>query len=194
MSTVPEKKHWTVEEYLAFDRESEERWDYYRGEVFNMSGASLPHNQIAGNAFASLHTQLRDRDCLVLITDQRVMGNHHDDFYTYPDVVATCASPEFVEGKFNTLKNPQLVIEVLSDSTEKYDRVTKFEELRTLPSLREYVLIAQDRIHVDQFRLNSEGEWALVDASEPEATINLASIGCELKLADVYAKVKFDTK
>ena len=111
--------------------------------------------------------------------------------YTYPDVVVTCQKPLFEDDVLDTLVNPQVIIEVLSDSTESYDRGKKFEQYREINALREYLLIAQDRSHIDHFRLNDEGLWSLSDATGLDAQVHLPTIDCRLRLADVYAKVEF---
>ena len=111
--------------------------------------------------------------------------------YTYPDVVVTCEKPRFEDDKFDTLLNPQSIIEVLSDTTEKYDRGKKFELYRQIESLREYALISQDRAHIELFTKGNDGVWSLSEATGLEATISLPTIACELALADVYAKVSW---
>jgi Uma2 family endonuclease len=189
MSTAPQR-YYTEAEYLALDRASEIRYEFYRGEIFAMSGASLQHNRINFNLSGCLHGQLKDRDCEAFANDMRVKVQS-TTLYTYPDIVITCNKPRFLDSDVDTLLNPQVVIEVLSDSTEKYDRGKKFEHYRTVPSLREYVLVAQDRAHIDRFSLNEQGQWVLDDASGLDAVIELTSVECRLPLADVYAKVEF---
>lgn len=190
MSTAP-KRRYTEAEYLAIERDVEAKHEYYRGEMFAMSGASRQHNQISFNVAASLHGQLRDRKCQAFINDMRVKVES-TALYTYPDAVITCNEPRFLDREVDTLLNPQVIIEVLSDSTEKYDRGKKFEHYRTIPSLREYVLISQDRAHVDRFALNEQGQWVLNDLSGLDAVVDLAAVECRLPLADVYAKVEFE--
>lgn len=189
MSTAPQRRY-TEAEYLAFERASEIKHEFYRGEIFAMSGASRQHNRININISALLHEQLKNRDCVHFTIDMRVKVQVAN-LYTYPDLAITCSEPRFLDGEFDTLLNPQVVIEVLSDSTEKYDRGKKFEMYRTIPSLREYVLVSQDRAHVDRFSLNEQGQWVLDDASGLDAVIELSTVGCRLPLADIYAKVEF---
>ena len=148
------------------------------------------HNKITVNLSACLHGQLKDRDCDGYASNMRVKVQVAT-LYTYPDLVITCNQPRFLDKEVDTLLNPQVIIEVLSDSTEKYDRGKKFEMYRTIPSLREYVLISQDRAHVDRFSLNEQGQWVLDDASGLDAVIELSTVGCRLPLADIYAKVEF---
>jgi Uma2 family endonuclease len=189
MSTAPQR-HYTEAEYLAFDRASEIKHEFYRGEIFALSGASCQHNRINFNLSACLHGQLKDRDCDAYANDMRVKVQS-TILYTYPDIVVTCNEPRFLDSNVDTLLNPQIVIEVLSDSTERYDRGKKFEHYRTIPSLREYVLVSQDRAHIDRFSLNEQGQWVLDDASGLDAVIELTTISCRLPLAEVYAKVEF---
>jgi Uma2 family endonuclease len=189
MSTAPQR-HYTEAEYLAFDRASEIKHEFYRGEIFALSGASRQHNRINFNLSACLHGQLKDRDCDAYANDMREKVQS-TILYTYPDIVVTCNEPRFLDSNVDTLLNPQIVIEVLSDSTERYDRGKKFEHYRTIPSLREYVLVSQDRAHIDRFSLNEQGQWVLDDASGLDAVIELTTISCRLPLAEVYAKVEF---
>lgn len=189
MSTAPQRRY-TEAEYLAFERAAETKHEFYRGEIFAMSGASRQHNRITFNVSGCLYNQLKDRDCEAFANDMRVKVQL-TTLYTYPDIAINCNQPRFLDKEFDTLLNPQVIIEVLSDSTEKYDRGKKFEMYRTIPSLREYVLISQDRAHVDRFSLNEQGQWVLDDASGLDAVIELSTVGCRLPLADIYAKVEF---
>jgi Uma2 family endonuclease len=187
MSAHP-KRLLTPEEYLAIERDVPTKHEFYRGEMFAMSGASREHNLITGNIAASLHAQLANRPCESYQNDMRVRVSK-TGFYTYPDVVITCEQPRFEDDHFDTLLNPQVIVEVLSDSTEKYDRGKKFEHYRQLESLREYALIAQDRAHLELFTRGDDGIWRLTEATGLESAIDLPVIGCRLQLADVYAKI-----
>jgi Uma2 family endonuclease len=189
MSTAPQRRY-TEAEYLALDRASEIKYEFYRGEIFAMSGASKEHNQITFNIALCLGQQLKDRECSAFVNDMRVKVKS-TILYTYPDAVITCQEPRFEDDEIDTLLNPQVVIEVLSDSTEKYDRGKKFEHYRTVSSLREYILVSQDHAHIDRFALNEQGQWVLTDATGLDAVIDLSAVDCRLPLADVYAKVEF---
>jgi Uma2 family endonuclease len=190
MSTVPHRRY-TEAEYLAIERDVETKHEYYRGEMFAISGASRQHNRITFNIAGILHEQLKNRKCEAFANDMRVKVET-TTLYTYPDVVITCHEPRFLDKEVDTLLNPQVIIEVLSDSTEKYDRGKKFEHYRTIPSVREYVLISQDRAHIDRFALNEQGQWVLNDASGLDEVIELDAVGCRLPLAEVYAKVELE--
>lgn len=187
MSTQPSRRV-TIDEYLALERPAETKSEYLDGEVFLMTGASRKHNLVAGNVFASLHAQLRDRACEAFAGDMRVRISA-TNLFTYPDVVVVCGEPAFDDAELDTLLNPMLIVEVLSKSTEDYDRGTKFAHYRTLPSLREYLLLAQDRVHAEHFVRQDADRWLLTETDAAGATLVLPSIGCRLALADVYARV-----
>ncbi len=189
MSTIP-KSRLTAEQYLAIERAAQFRSEFYRGEMFAMVGASRKHNLIAGNVFGELHRQFKDRKCEVYQSDMRVKVNA-TGLYTYPDVVATCDEPRFEDNHVDTFVNPKVIVEVLSPSTELWDRGRKFEHYRNIPSLREYVLICQDHVMVEKFAINADGEWALRDYRTLEDILVLDSISCQIKLSDVYARIDF---
>jgi Uma2 family endonuclease len=192
MSAAP-RQRWTVEDYLAHERASEQRHEYLNGEITLMAGASESHNLIVTNILASLHTQLRQRPCRVYPGDMRVKISRAS-LYTYPDVSVVCEPPQYEDDQRDTLLNPALVIEVLSPSTESYDRGRKFQPYRSLPSLREYVLVAQDSQRVERYVRQSDGMWLLDDAEGADSVMNLQSIDCTLRLADVYEKVEFESE
>jgi Uma2 family endonuclease len=160
--------------------------------MFAMGGANTEHNQITFNLAGTLHLLLKDRNCFAYVNDMRVKVSA-TDLYTYADVVITCEKPQFEDKVFDTLLNPQAIIEVLSDTTEKYDRGKKAEHYRQIESLREYMLVAHDRPHVELFTRGDDGAWRLTEASGLDASIELPTIACRLSLADVYAKVAFQT-
>lgn len=191
MSAQP-KRLLTPEEYLAIERDIEAKHEFYRGEMFAMGGASFAHTQITIAASATLYDQLKNGKCHVSANDLRVKVSA-SGLYTYPDVVVTCEKPRFEDDKFDTLLNPQSIIEVLSDTTEKYDRGKKFELYRQIESLREYALISQDRAHIELFTRGDDGHWRLSEATGLDAAIEMAAIGCRLALADVYAKVSWNS-
>ena len=187
MSSLP-KPRFTPEEYLALERPAEYRSEYFNGEIFAMAGASREHNLIAGNVSRELGNQLKGRPCETYQTDMRVRVSAMG-LYTYPDVVVVCGEPQFENDSVDTLLNPTLLVEVLSPSTEAYDRGDKFEQYRTLESLADYVLIAQDRYRVERFARQPDGQWLLSVAKSLDAEVSLASIGCRLPLADVYDRL-----
>jgi Uma2 family endonuclease len=175
-------------EYLEFEKHSEVKHEYYQGEIFALAGATRNHNVIAGNVFARLRESLPE-DCVPFTSDMRVKIEA-TGLYTYPDVVVVCGEEEYDDEAQTTLLNPVLVVEVLSDSTEAYDRGQKFEMYRTIPSLQEIVYVAQDRQSIDLFRRGEE-RWALYDPVDGQIT--LASVGdAMLSMEDVYARVEWD--
>lgn len=187
MATVP-KPRYTVEEYLALERRTEMRHEFYAGEIFAMGGASEAHVLIVGNLARELGAQLRNRPCKVYPTDMRVR-TARTGLYTYPDIAVVCGEARFDDDRFDTLLNPNLIVEVLSESTERYDRGKKFEHYRKIESLTDYVLISQDAAHIEHFVRHADG-WLLTEANGLDASIAIASIGCELRLAEVYDKVE----
>jgi Uma2 family endonuclease len=184
----PLKKRFTPEEYLAIERQAQPKSEYLNGEIFAMSGASPRHVLIVTNVVAQLAVQLKQHLCTVFSTDLRVKVSP-TGLYTYPDVVVVCGQLQFDDDQKDTLLNPTLIVEVLSESTEDYDRGRKFEHYRALDSLMEYVLIAQDKFHVEHFLRQSGGHWLLSETNRLEDTMRLTSIGCDLVLAEVYDKV-----
>lgn len=189
MPTQP-RRFLTPEEYLMIERVAPYKSEYYSGEMFALAGANDNHNTIAGNIFAALHAFLKGKKCFVYQNDMR-LGILSNDLYTYPDVMTICGRKQFLDENHDTLLNPILIVEVLSPSTESYDRGDKFAHYRTISTLQEYVLIAQDKPHVEKFRRNEEGLWVLSEASGMEGTIELTSIKYTLALLDVYAEVEF---
>src|ERR1039457_2661936 len=187
MATQP-KTHLTPEQYLEIERKAEFKSEYYQGEMFAMSGASYPHIGIVANAVASLHQQLRRGPCRPLSNDMRVRVTPAG-LYTYPDVVVVCAEPQFADDTLDTLLNPTVIIEVLSESTEAYDRGRKFGLYRSLESLAEYMLISSQRVSAELFTRQPDGRWMLTASSRLEDSLDLQSVGCHLALADVYEKL-----
>lgn len=191
MATQPPSR-LTPEQYLEIERKSEFKSEYYAGEMFAMSGGTLAHSAIAMSLGGSLATQLRGRPCRALSSDMRVLVSP-TGLYTYPDVTVVCAEPQLLDSTRDTLLNPTLVVEVLSPSSEAYDRGRKFEHYRSIESLRQYLLVASDRVHLDLFTRQSGGQWLLTSASALEEKVELESIGCSLLVGDVYEKVEFET-
>lgn len=187
MSRQP-KARLTAEEYLALERKAEHKSDYLGGEVFAMVGASRRHNLIAGNVFGELREQLKGKPCEAYTNDMRVKISGAG-LYTYPDVVVVCGETQFEDSYIDTLLNPTLVVEVLSESTESYDRGKKSAFYRTLESLDEYLLVAQDEFRVEQYVKQSDGRWLLSDIRLPESVLELTSISCSIALKDIYDRV-----
>ncbi len=182
---------WTEDEYLEFEEYSEIRHEYLRGLVYAMSGASEPHIDVVSNLTRLLGNQLLERPCKVYSNDMQVKVSAAR-LYAYPDVVVVCGERQFAPGKKAILLNPTLLIEVLSPSTEKYDRTGKFRSYQSLDSLQEYVLVSQDKAQIERYlRQEIGGEWTLTEAAGLDTILELPSIGCTLTLSDVYRKVEF---
>ncbi len=188
MSALP-KPQWTIKSYLAFEEASEVRHEYLYGEVYAMTGASKNHNLIVATTITSLGTQLAKRPCAVFPSDQRLRVSAEQ--YSYPDISVVCGEPQFGDEKPDTLLNPTVLIEVLSPSTEGYDRGKKSEGYRKLKSLQEYLLISQEKYHIEHY-VRQNNKWVVTDVNQLDATIELTSIECTLAVADIYQKVKFD--
>jgi Uma2 family endonuclease len=183
------KSFFTPEEYLEIERAAEFKSEYWNGEMFAMSGAKESHNLIVVNISGEFRQQLRSRRCKHYTNDMRVRTS--SAFYPYPDMVAFCGDPQFLDDRRDTLLNPSLIVEVLSPSTERYDRGLKFEQYRQIESLREYLILASDRIHAELFTKDSTGKWGLSEWSAPEDIVVVESMDCRLRLAEVYEKVDF---
>ncbi len=181
--------YYTPEEYLALERHAEFKSEYIDGRIVAMTGASAPHNRIAGSVHAELRARFRNRPCEAFIGDMRVQIGERRR-YTYPDVVAVCDEPKFQDGTLDTLMNPVLIVEVLSPTTEAYDRGEKFQHYRSIQTLQEYVLIAQDKPLVEQFVRHGEF-WHIGSVTGLDASLELASVGCTIPLREIYERVKF---
>lgn len=184
------------DQYLDFEVHAETRHEYVDGVVYAMSGGSAPHSRVTANLTAALHRALRDRPCDVFTGDMRVRVGPRSA-YVYPDASGLCGTAEFeyaLGGE--SLLNPSFVVEVLSPSTESYDRGTKFALYRRIPTLREYVLVAQDRAHAERYTPGTDrgAEWQRVDADGPDALVELPSVGAVLRLADLYERVQFPAR
>jgi Uma2 family endonuclease len=188
MTSPAAKTSLSAEDYLAMERASDIRHERMDGEILAMTGASRAHNLITLNTAAALHSQLKGRPCEIYNNDLRVKVSPAGD-YVYPDIVVVCEPPRFEDDKFDTLLNPTLIVEVLSDSTEAYDRGHKFAAYRALDSLRDYVLIAQQESRVEHYVRQSAESWLLTETVGLQSSLELSSIDCRLALDEVYAKV-----
>jgi len=189
MSSAATKKRFTPQEYLALERKSETRNEYYNGEIFAMAGASREHNLTVANLLRDIGNQLEDRPCESYPSHMRV-SVEATGLYTYPDVSVVCGEPRFQDREVDTLLNPTVIVEVLSPSTEAYDRGDKFRHYRRIDSLREFVLISQDRMMVERYTRQGK-DWVLSDMTDPDQVLKLESIGCQIPLDRIYAKIKF---
>ena len=182
----------TPQEYLAIERKSEIKHEYVAGEMFAMVGAGKRHNLITANIIRVLGNQLLDRPCNVYPSDMRVKVSRTGK-YTYPDVVVACAEEAFDDTENDTLLNPVVIVEVLSESTEAYDRGKKFEQYQNIESLTEYLLVAQDSQRIEQYVRQRNREWRYSEYHELEDVVEINVIGCVLAVKDVYAKVELSS-
>ena len=189
MSALPRKQSIRSEDYLVMERLSPVKHEYIDGEIVQMAGASREHAIISLNINASLNIQLKGRDCTTYSSDLRV-HIPAANVYTYPDGVVVCGESEFLEEPSpDTLLNPTLIVEVLSPSTAIYDQGAKFEYYRSIPSLRQYLLVWQDKKRAALYSRLEDGDWLLRDFIGDEARIEIDSVGCVLSMADIYDKV-----
>ena len=187
MATVAAQTYITPQEYLALERKSHCKSEYLDGHIIAMAGASFKHSLIISNISGELHLQFKGRGCSVHTNDMRVRPNPRDSYF-YPDVVVVCGEPQFEDEAFDTLLNPIVIVEVLSPSTEAYDIGEKFARYQQLDSLQEYLLVAQDNVHVEHHRRHG-AQWILSHYRSLEEVLLLTSIGCEVPLRDIYARV-----
>jgi Uma2 family endonuclease len=178
---------FSLEAYMLNERHSEVRHEFYHGEVYMMSGAQPNHVKIVSNVGALLHNQAARRGCHTATTDQLVRCT--DDCYYYPDAVAVCGGEQFTKDPIPALVNFQLIVEVFSKSSEDYDRGSKFEEYRKVPTLIDYLLIAQNRIYAELHHKSEDSVWTLREYRSLEDVIPLQSISAELPLSEVYLNV-----
>ncbi len=187
MATLPSSRI-TSEDYLERERKAETKSEYFRGEIFAMAGASTRHVLIVTNLVRELSQTLRQRPCNVYSTDLRLKVSAAG-LYTYPDVMVACGEEKYADEHADTLLNPSLIVEVLSESTKNYDRGQKFENYRTLSSLMEYLTVGQDEAHVEQWIRQPDQRWLLTEYTSPAAAIPLQSLSVELQVRDIYEKV-----
>jgi Uma2 family endonuclease len=188
MATRP-KPFFTPEQYLAFEREAEAKHEYLDGQIFDMAGASREHNTISSNLHGLLWSSLRRNPCRPFTSDMKVLAG---PFGSYPDITVVCGEQRFQDEQRDALTNPTLVIEVLSDSTEAYDRGEKFLRYQQIESLREYVLVSQDRPRIERFLRQEDGSWNYLLIEGADAAVRLEAIGVTLSLAEVYEGVAFE--
>lgn len=175
-------------DYLHGERQVPEKHEYIQGQIYAMAGASREHNQLVFNLAGLLHAQLRAKPCSAFVADMRVRTRPNEAYF-YPDLAVVCGELQFEDAQSDTLLNPSVIIEVLSPSTEGYDRGAKFAHYRRLDSLQEYLLVAQDRLSIECYRRAPQGQWLLSEFNEWQQEIQLPSLGCVLRMQDVYEKV-----
>jgi Uma2 family endonuclease len=180
------KTYVSPEDYLARERKAKFKSEYFDGEIVAFAGTSREHNLIVWNFAGELRTQLKGKQCEAYSADMRVKAARG---YVYPDVVAVCGPPAFADDLFDVLVNPTLLVEVLSESTEFYDRNIKSNYYRAIESLSEYLFVSQTEYHVEQYTRQPDGKWVIADIRSLDDNIGLISIGCKLSLREIYDRV-----
>ncbi len=192
MTPLPDKIYISPEDYLAMEAVSPVKHEYLNGEIFQMSGASFAHNLVSANTASELHGKLKNTNCAVVQGDMRVLIEA-TGLFTYPDIAVVCGKPDLkkINGLDNLL-NLILIVEVLSPSTEAFDKGDKFDHYRTIDSVKEYILVWQDKRRVARYRRQDDESWLLTDFIGGDAVIELTSVNCVLTMEEIYAKVVFE--
>lgn len=197
---VKAARTYTVGEYLELDRDDIERYQYLDGEVFLMAGESIRHGDISVNLTREISLQLKGRDCRVLSKDTKTKSGglaanllqSRKGLFSYPDLVVICGEPEFQDDYRDIVLNPRVIIEVLSDSTEMFDRRDKLMRYRLFnPTLTDYILVSQDKPLIEHYIRQTDGDWKMILYFGTEETLNIESIKCGIKLSEIYDRVKF---
>lgn len=188
---ITQQRYYTPEEYLELESAADYKSEYIDGKIIPMAGGSTNHNRIAGNLYAALNYAFRQQDYEVFIGDVR-LWIPNKRIYTYPDVMVVAGEPEYFNNRTDTITNPQVIVEVLSKSTESYDREDKFRAYRTIATFEEYLLIDQTRILVEHYSKTGKKRWELREYDEEDVAIALNSLPFEISLQDLYNKVKFE--
>ena len=187
----PKQTDISPEAYLEMEEQAETKSEYFHGEIFAMTGASVRHNLIASNLIADLNNKLREKDCYVFPGDIKLQvdsANH----YTYPDVSVVCGDIEYAENREDVIANPMAIFEILSKSTSDYDLGSKFKAYRNIPSLRDYIVIDQYSVFATHFHKNEAGQWTLKDFESLEDALPIRSLGLEMALKEIYRRIEFD--
>ncbi|MEH1794294.1 MULTISPECIES: Uma2 family endonuclease [unclassified Nostoc] len=188
---ITKQRYYTPEEYLELEEAAEYKSEYIDGQIIPIAGGTANHNRIAGNFYAVLNFAFRQQEYEVFNSDMR-LWIHQKHIYTYPDVTVIAGEPEFFHNRTDIITNPQLIVEVLSKSTNNYDREDQFQVYRTISTFQEYLLIDQTRIHVEQFSKIGKKQWTLREYDEEDEAIALVTVQFEISLQDLYNKVKFE--
>ncbi len=181
------QRHYSVDDYYAVELSSPIKHEYYSGEIFAMAGASVAHNHITANVLGALRTALRDTQCSAFGSDLRLTTPA--GLFTYPDVMVICGQIDLTRDHPDTVTNPALLVEVLSEATRDYDRGEKFMLYKSIPTLRDYLLIEQDRVLIEHHALSSDAVWTATRVDRRDASVDIAPIPVTLRVADVYDRV-----
>ena len=181
----------TPEDYLEIERQAEYKSEYYNGEMFAFAGAGFNHNLILSNFAKILGNQIENKSCFLFLNDMRLLIEAYA-LYTYPDIMVVCGKPKFTDEKKDNVLNPIMILEILSKSTESYDRGKKFEFYRSIPTLKEYILVSSDRPLVENFSKNEKNLWVLTDEKNLNASTQFSSLDIQVPLQEIYLKVEFE--
>jgi Uma2 family endonuclease len=187
------KQVYTAQEYFAMEETAEYKSEYFYGEIFAMSGATFNHNRIVVNLTNVLFNALKETSCEAFVSDLRVQIRK-EAHYTYPDVMVVCGGLELVKGRKDTITNPKVIIEVLSDSTRDYDRGRKFAAYREIESLQEYILVEQDSVRVEAFSKEEDGTWRLREYFNMADLLVLPTLQLKIPIAEIYSRVSLGSK
>jgi Uma2 family endonuclease len=190
MQTPVKKRQYTIDEYLAIDKQSQSKNEYVDGEILAMTGGTTNHNLIAGNFYIYLRVNMRGKKTAIFINDVRLWIARYQ-VYTYPDVMVMQNTPVYEGDNKTTVINPVLIVEVLSKSTKNYDQGDKFDFYRSIPDLQEYIMIDQYKYFVKQFTKNSQNQWVLTDYESIDDILQLSSINLSVPLQNIYEEVDF---
>ncbi|MBE9053315.1 Uma2 family endonuclease [Nostocales cyanobacterium LEGE 11386] len=190
MMQLQEQRYYSPEEYLELEVNSEIRHEYIDGQIIPMTGGTPNHNQLALNLSGTLNFLLKRRPYQVFVADQRLWIPNRR-IHTYPDVMVVQTPLEYQEGRRDTLVNPVMIAEVLFKSTKSYDRDEKFAAYRTISSFQEYILIDQYTMHVEHYYKMENNKWIFSEYDDGDVTLNLATVPCQVLLADIYDQVDF---
>ena len=188
---VYKKDQFSIEEYLEMENVADEKHEYYKGEIFAMSGAKVAHNTISGNLYVAIAIKLKGKKCKPYNSDQRIHIKTNT-LFTYPDISIICGEVITLNNDEYNVLNPTVIIEVLPKSTKNYDRGEKFKLYRDIPSLKEYVLVDSASIHIEIFRLNKNGHWELEEYKSLDEQLSIKAINVTIGLPDIYDGVKMD--
>lgn len=186
-----QKKQWSIAEYLQMENGSEEKHEYYRGEIFAMSGASVAHNKISRNILVALGSKLKGKSCQPFGSDQRI-HIEKNSLFTYPDISVVCGEIKTLNNDEWHILNPTLIFEVLSPLTKTYDRGDKFKLYRDIPTLKEYVLVDSESINIEAFRINDHGNWELIEYANLTDQLKLETLSVSLQVDEIYNGIAWD--
>lgn len=187
---IPQEKFITEQEYLDAERVSLDKHEYYKGEIFAMSGASISHNEISANTIYELKRKLKGKTCRPYSSDLRI-HIPSNSLYTYPDLSIICGEPETTNDNFDTVTNPTVIIEILSKSTKNYDLGQKFELYRQIKTLKEYILIDSESIKVLKYVKNDDNTWLLSEKNQINDILKIDAVDIEINLSDIYDSLTF---